>query len=58
MSTGWGIIKTIVLPSTKAKAKLVLNDAQMVIQSLLTNPEIHPNDYGGLHATSIPFRNY
>jgi hypothetical protein len=42
---GYGNKTSIVLPSTKAKAKIVWNDAQMVIQSLLTDPRIAPNDY-------------
>jgi hypothetical protein len=42
---GFGIIKTIVLPSSKVRAKLVLNDAQKIVQSLLTRPEISAKDY-------------
>jgi len=42
---GYGLITNIVLPSTKVRAKMVLNDTQKIIQSLLTRPEIRPKDY-------------
>lgn len=44
-SEGYGNITEIVLPSSKAKARIVWNDAKMVIQSLLTNPRLRPDDY-------------
>ena len=42
---GYGNIAEIVLPSNCTKARIVWNDAQMVIQSLLTDPRITANDY-------------
>jgi hypothetical protein len=41
----YNIVKEITLPSSKAKAKIVLNDAEAAIQSLLTDPRIHDSDY-------------
>ena len=35
----------ITLPHSKAKAKIVWNDAQAVMTSLLTDPQITDNDY-------------
>ena len=45
METGYIKQTTIVLPSTKAQAKIVWNDAKMVIQSLLVEPRATPDDY-------------
>jgi hypothetical protein len=42
---GYGQATNIVLPSTKVRAKMVINDAQKTIQSLLTRPEIRAKDY-------------
>jgi hypothetical protein len=41
----YGIIKQITLPSTKARARIVMNDAGAAIQSLLSDPRIMPEDY-------------
>jgi len=41
----YNLVKEITLPSSKAKAKIVLNDAQAAIQSLLTDPRITDDDY-------------
>jgi len=37
-ATKWGIVKQITLPHCRARAKIICNDAQAVIQSLLTDP--------------------
>ena len=37
--------KTIVLPSSGAKARIITNDAEWCIQSLLTDPQISDEDY-------------
>ena len=50
---GYGNITEIVLPSNYTKARIVWNDAQMVIQSLLTDPRIMAKDY--LFFDSDPF---
>ena len=50
---GYGNITEIVLPSNYTKARIVWNDAQMVIQSLLTDPRITAKDY--LFFDSDPF---
>ena len=43
--TKYNIIKEITLPSSRAKAKMVINDAAAVFQSLLTDPRIQDEDY-------------
>jgi len=42
---GYGLVTNVILPSSKVRAKMVLNDAQKTIQSLLTRPEIRAKDY-------------
>ena len=42
---GFGKVTEIVLPGTKARAKMVTNDSAMVIQTLLTEPRARPEDY-------------
>ena len=42
---GYHNITTITLPHTKAKARIVWNDAREVITSLLTDPRITDDDY-------------
>jgi hypothetical protein len=42
---GYGNVTEIILPSTKAKVKIVWNESKMVIQSLLTDPRIQPEHY-------------
>ena len=49
-------IHTIVLPHSKAKAKVVVNDAKYVLQSLLTDPRICDEDYFFLAITPLPHR--
>jgi len=44
MEEGYINQTTIVLPSTKAEAKIVWNDAKMVVQSLLVEPRATPED--------------
>ena len=39
------IIKELVLPSSRARAKIVKNDTKAMIQSLLTDPRILDEDY-------------
>lgn len=41
----YNIVKEIILPSSKAKAKIVVNDAEAVLESLLTDPRICDDDY-------------
>lgn len=41
----YSVVKEITLPSSKAKARIVTNDARAVIQSLLTDPRIRDEDY-------------
>ena len=43
--TGYGNVTEIILPSTKAKAKIVWNESKLVIQSLLTDPRVKPEHY-------------
>lgn len=45
MTKGWGLSKIITLGFSKARVKVVYNDARMVIQSLLTDPRIQDKDY-------------
>jgi len=45
MQTGYNNISRIVLPSSKASVNIVWTDAKKVLQSLLTDPRITPNDY-------------
>jgi len=45
MEEGYINKTVIVLPSTKAEAKIVWNDSKMVIQSLLVEPCATPEDY-------------
>lgn len=45
MHQNYGMIETIVLPSSKASVKVIKNDAKLVLQSLLTDPRIKANDY-------------
>lgn len=45
MEVGFRNVTEIVLPSTKAKATMVWNSAPKVIESLLTDPRIHPEHY-------------
>ena len=45
MGTGYINETTIVLPSSKAEAKIVWNDAKMIVQSLLVEPRATPDDY-------------
>ena len=45
MDKNYRNVTTITLPSSKAKANIVWNDAQMVVQSLLTDPRITDEDY-------------
>jgi len=40
-----GLVIIIVLPSSKVRAKMVLNDTQKIVQSLLTRPEIRAKHY-------------
>jgi len=42
---GYGLVTIIVLPSSKVWAKMVLNDTQKIVQSLLTRPEIRAKHY-------------
>ena len=42
---GFGIKTEIVLPGSKARAKMITNDAVMVIQQLLIDPRVQPDDY-------------
>ena len=42
---GYGLVTIIVLPSSKVRAKMVLNDTQKIVQSLLTRPEIRAKHY-------------
>jgi len=44
-STKWNIPREITLPSSRAKARIILNDAQAAMQSLLTDPRIRDEDY-------------
>ena len=41
----WGLTKNILLPSSNTKATIVYNDAQAVVQKLLTDPRIWDEDY-------------
>ncbi len=41
----YGRVQTIILPHSKAKANLVINDAATIITSLLTDPRIKDEDY-------------
>lgn len=41
----YNIVKQITLPSSKAKAKIMTNDARACMQSLLTDPRIGDDDY-------------
>lgn len=41
----YNVVREITLPSSKAKARIVLHDARAVIQSLLTDPRIRDEDY-------------
>jgi len=45
MEEGYINKTVIVLPSTKAEAKIICNDAKMVVQSLLVEPRATPEDY-------------
>ena len=42
---GYGLVTIIVLPSTKVRAKMVLNSPQKIMQALLTRPEIRSKHY-------------
>jgi len=42
---GHGLVTIIVLPSSKVCAKMVLNDTQKIVQSLLNQPEIRTKHY-------------
>jgi hypothetical protein len=44
--TKYNLIEEITLPFSKARAKIVYNDAEAVMQSLLTDPRIRDDDYG------------
>ena len=39
------IVKEITLPSSRARAKIIMNDAKMCLSSLLTDPRITDEDY-------------
>ncbi len=41
----YNIVRPIILPGSRAKARVILNDAKAVIQSLLTDPRIRDDDY-------------
>ena len=41
----WGQLSSTTLPSSKAKVNIVWNDAQAVLQNLLTDPRIRDHDY-------------
>jgi len=43
--TGFGIKTQLVLPGSKSRANMVTNDALKVIQQLLIDPRVQPNDY-------------
>jgi len=45
MEEGYVNKTVIVLPSTKAEAKIIWNDAKMVVQALLVEPRATPEDY-------------
>ncbi len=45
MAQNYSVVKPITLPSSKAKANIVVNDARLVIQSLLTDPRVRDEDY-------------
>ena len=53
MAKKYNKVEQIVLPHSKAKATIVKSDAQMVLQSLLTDPRIMDSDY--LFADNDPF---
>ena len=42
---GYGNVTEIILPSSKAKVKIVWNESKLVIQSLLTDPRVQPEHY-------------
>ncbi len=44
-ATKWNIVKEITLPHSRARARIVCNDAEAVMQSLLTDPRIRAEDY-------------
>ena len=41
----YNLIKEITLPGTRSKARIVMNDARAMLQSLLTDPRILDEDY-------------
>jgi len=41
----WTMVREIILPYSRARARIVLNDAQAAMQSLLTDPRIRDEDY-------------
>ena len=43
--TKWNMVKEITLLHSRARAKIVCNDAQAVLESLLTDPRIRDEDY-------------
>jgi hypothetical protein len=45
MTDKYSLVKKMVLPSSKARVNVVYNDAQAVLQSLLTDPNIRDEDY-------------
>ena len=45
MDNGYGMVESIVLPSSKARVDIVKNDVGKMIQSLLTDPRITDDDY-------------
>ena len=42
---GFGIEEQIVLPGSKARATMITNETAMVIQQLLIDPRVRPEDY-------------
>ena len=45
MQSGYNLVRKIVLPSSKTKATMVLNEAHKVIGDLFTDPRIKDDDY-------------
>ena len=43
--TGFGIKTQLVLPGSKSRANMITNDAAKVIQQLLIDPRVRPEDY-------------
>ena len=52
---GYNLVSNIILPSSMAKAKIVHNDAKLVLQSLLTDPRVIPSDYLFFGEDNNPF---